>query len=330
MKISFETNNSALIETVQTFVSEWNNNSNSIFVQTSGSTGQPKTIEIEKKHMIASAKMTGDYLQLKPGMTALLSLSPSTIAGKMMIVRSFVLEMNLIVTEATARPLQEVNTPIDFAALVPYQVQHSIDDLDKIGKLIIGGGAISTDLWRRITESNVEAYQTFGMTETISHIAMRKIEIPESAYVPLKGVDIETESDCLVVHAPHLGVDHLKTNDVVTINESGSFFWVGRSDFVINSGGIKIHPEQIEKQLSTSIPHPFFSFGVKDDVLGEKHIICIEGATDVNRKEMIRLLPKYHIPKEVYFFDNFEYTNSGKINRAQTIERLANAKKQVL
>lgn len=330
MKIRFETNNPELIEAVQAFMVEWNNNSEVIVVQTSGSTGIPKTIEIEKKYMIASANMTGEFLKLKAGDTALLCLSPSTIAGKMMIVRSIVLGLDLVVTDVSGRPLKKLTEEVDFTAMVPFQVEQSLKDLKKVKKLIIGGAPISPALWKRIAESNVEAFQTFGMTETISHIALRKIELPESGYIPLNGVEIDSQNDCLVITAPQLGVHQLITNDIVNINKDGSFIWLGRADFVINSGGIKIHPEQIEKQLSQLFEQPFFSFGIEDDSLGQKHVLCIEGNFQIDKDILMRVLENYHVPKEVYFFDNFEYTNSGKINRLKTIERRANAKKQVL
>ena len=330
MKIRFETNNPELIEAVQAFMVEWNNNSEVIVVQTSGSTGIPKTIEIEKKYMIASANMTGEFLKLKAGDTALLCLSPSTIAGKMMIVRSIVLGLDLVVTDVSGRPLKKLTEEVDFTAMVPFQVEQSLKDLKKVKKLIIGGAPISPALWKRIAESNVEAFQTFGMTETISHIALRKIELPESGYIPLNGVEIDSQNDCLVITAPQLRVHQLITNDIVNINKDGSFIWLGRADFVINSGGVKIHPEQVEKQLSQLIAQPFFSFGIEDDSLGQKHVLCIEGNFQIDKDKMMRVLENYHVPKEVYFFDTFEYTTSGKINRLKTIERRANAKKQVL
>ncbi len=330
MKIRFETNNPELIEAVQAFMVEWNNNSEVIVVQTSGSTGIPKTIEIEKKYMIASANMTGEFLKLKAGDTALLCLSPSTIAGKMMIVRSIVLGLDLVVTDVSGRALKKLTEEVDFTAMVPFQVEQSLKDLKKVKKLIIGGAPISLALWKRIAESNVEAFQTFGMTETISHIALRKIELPESGYIPLNGVEIDSQNDCLVITAPQLRVHQLITNDIVNINKDGSFIWLGRADFVINSGGVKIHPEQVEKQLSQLIAQPFFSFGIEDDSLGQKHVLCIEGNFQIDKDKMMRVLENYHVPKEVYFFDTFEYTTSGKINRLKTIERRANAKKQVL
>src|SRR5690606_37732730 len=204
--------------------------------------------------------------------------------------------------------------------------EQSLKDLKKVKKLIVGGAPISQLLWKKITESNVEAFQTFGMTETISHIALRKIELPERSYIPLNGVVIDSQNDCLVITAPHLGVRQLVTKDSVKIHSDGSFDWLGRTDFVINSGGIKIHPEQIEKQLSQLIEQPFFSFGIEDDSLGQKHVLCIEGDIQIDKDKIMRVIENYHAPKEVYFFDNFEYTTSGKINRLKTIERRTNAK----
>ena len=334
MKVIFETENQALIGEVNDFIQEWNNSSPSIKVNTSGSTGTPKPISLLKKHMKASARMTGDFLGLKPGENALLCLPVTTIAGKMMIVRSIVLNLDLVVVDIDSSPLLHSNSSFDFAAMVPLQVQNSIQnsDLELIRKLIIGGGTISPALWNAVSSATIECYQTFGMTETISHIAMRRINQKNEPYTALPGVEFGLNNGCLTITAPHLGISDLQTNDVVHLIDPTHFEWLGRIDFVINSGGIKIHPEQVEQALNSFIEIPFFSSSLEDPNLGNKHILCVECSSFLNltKADLKQFINRHVVPKEIYYFDSFCYTDSGKINRPETLKIISNAKKQVL
>ena len=330
MKIEFATDDIVRIDDVRSFINEWKNDLDFIETKTSGSTGKPKTIRLHKKYMIASAKMTGEFLNLKVNDTALLCMSIDTIAGKMMAVRALVLGLDLIVTDVSSSPLRGLERKIDFAAMVPLQVDGSINEIAQINKLIVGGGTISNQLWNSISESDILAYQTFGMTETISHIAMREISNNVSNYKVLSGVKIAVVDDCLKIDALSLGVENLQTNDQIELAQDGSFSWLGRKDFVINSGGIKIHPEVIEEKLSPLISIPFFTFGLPDVTFGEKLVLCIEGEIELQKNELEDCLEKFYTPKEAYFFNEFSRTESGKVNRLKTIERIGNAKKQVL
>ncbi len=330
MKVEFVTDDPNRINDVRTFINEWESDLDFIKSKTSGSTGKPKTIHLLKKHMIASAKMTGKFLNLKKNDSSLLCMSTHTIAGKMMVVRAIVLDLDLIVTDITSTPLKNLDRQIDFAAMVPMQVENSKDNISQIKTLIIGGGTISKLLWNFISEMQIDAYQTFGMTETISHIAMRKITMDETNYFVLPGVEISLKDNCMIINAPLLGVNNLQTNDHVEIEKDGSFKWLGRRDFVINSGGIKIHPEIVEENLSGRINKPFFVIGLPDKTFGEKLVLCIEGDCVPDKSDLKLSLDKFHIPKEVYCFEKFSRTDSNKINRLKTIERIADAKKQVL
>ena len=335
MTPKFITNNDTLIAEVAEFIAEWQRPSTSIIVNTSGSTGTPKSIEIEKSHMIASAEMTGHFFQLEKGQRVLMNLSPKTIGGIMLIVRAIVLELELIVIDVTSTPLIHVNEYIDFAAMVPMQVESCIkecpDKFNLIKTLIIGGGKISINLEKKLNSLNCEVYHTFGMTETISHIALRNVKTPVSEFQVLEGVEIESINSCLVINAPSIGVSKLKTNDLVELTSKTSFKWLGRSDFAINSGGIKIIPTEIESQLEGIIQGNFFSIGIPDQKLGQKHILVLERNSEyLFKKSDFEILAKYTIPKEVYFLDKFIYTTSGKIDKLQTIDTLNNAKKQVL
>lgn len=330
MNIEFLTNNTPYIEEVLSFINEWNNDLDFIEIKTSGSTGKPKTIVLKKEHMIASAKMTGEFLQLKKDDVALLCLSPNTVAGKMMIVRSLVLRLKLIVVDVNSSPLKNVNRKIDFVAMVPLQVQNSLNDLNKVHKLIVGGGVISNQLWKKISGLGIKAFQTFGMTETISHIAMREISNKKANYIPLKGVVLKVVDECLQISAPDIGVKDLQTNDIVKLENDGSFSWLGRKDFVVNSGGVKLHPELIESKLNDLIESPFFTFGIPDEQLGEKLILCIEGENEIRKDDFVPILDKFEIPKEIYYFKKFDSTESGKINRLKTVDRLKDAERKIL
>ncbi|MDG1332390.1 MAG: AMP-binding protein [Crocinitomicaceae bacterium] len=318
------------------FIEEWNASSAHVLVKTSGSTGQPKKISILKEHMIASAKATGQFLGLEKGNTALLCLSMDTIGGRMMVVRSLVLDLNLIVSDVTSTPLTAIKEEIDFAAMVPMQVQKSLDEdstkISEIKKLIIGGGPVSPTLIDDIQEIPTQVYHTFGMTETISHIAMRQLNHPlEDDFKCLPNVQIGSRNGSLLITAPDIGVTDLHTNDEVTLTSESSFRWLGRTDFVINSGGIKLHPEEIESKLSSLIAQPFFVFGEKDDLLGEKLILLIEHSEELNlnKSDFQSVLANRTIPKEIRYTSQFEYTKSGKINRLISQE-LPNVAQQVL
>ena len=336
MNIIFHTKDRKIIDSVNNFIAEWNSSEASITVYTSGSTGTPKAIRILKDHMRNSAQTTCDYLDLKEHNTALLCLSSETIAGKMMIVRSVMCNMDLIVTDVTSNPLEDLDMKISFAAMVPLQIENSIKHdkniVNAIDKIIVGGGTVSDNLAQQIASLSNNVFHTFGMTETISHVAMRNLDQPDRPYDALPGTTFAAIDGQLVVKAPHLGQPELKTNDIVELLSPTSFKWIGRADFVINSGGIKIHPEEIEKQLNSLIAPPFFSTGIPDDKLGQRHILCVEGQfqDDLSKIEFEKVLQRYHIPKEIYFFPEFSYTKSGKINRSETLKQLKNVPRQVL
>lgn len=336
MHVNFKTKDPAIIHAVNTFINEWKSSSEYVEVFTSGSTGTPKLITLKKEYMRNSAVMTGAHLSLKQGGSALLCLSPNTIAGKMMIVRSLVLNLHLIVVTPSSFPLESIQEPIDFAAMVPLQVHECLDrspeSIQSVKTLLIGGGEIHPSLAKSIAMNHPNAYQSFGMTETISHIALRKIKPHSTAYETLNGITVSEKDGQLVINAPSLGVQNLITNDIVRLDNSHQFEWLGRKDFVINSGGIKIHPEQIEQLLSDWINEPYFVAGLPDEKLGSKLILCIEKPIDV--KYLLAILrEKFHgfqRPKEVYSFSNFERTESGKINRLQTLKIVEHVERAVL
>ncbi len=314
---------------VQNFIAEWYSTSDVIHTKTSGSTGEAKIISLEKSKMIISAKKTLLFLGLKKGDTALLCLPVSTIAGKMMIVRAIVGELNLLIGPIDSNPLKHIDAKIDFVAMVPLQFQNCIENnsnkLKAIKAIIVGGGPISSKLEKQTISSNVKAFQTYGMTETISHVALREIgNKVDSLYHALDGITFNEKNEQLIIHYPEIGIVDLQTTDLVKLSSSKSFEWIGRADYIINVGGIKLNPEEIEAVLSEYIADPFIISSIKDDKLGEKIILIIEGDKVVNIDETVLLekLTKFAIPKSIYYLPAFSRTLSGKINRIETLKLL--------
>jgi O-succinylbenzoic acid--CoA ligase len=336
MNIKFVTTDQTTRDHVMEFIDEWNASETSIKTKTSGSTGTPKTILLDKKYMIASAKATGKHLHLHAGNSALLCLSPTTIAGKMMIVRSIVLDLELYVGAISSRPLHDLNKAFDFIAMVPMQLQQSIEHdsetLNKAKKIIVGGGPVAKPLQEQLQTIAPRIFHTYGMTETLSHVALRDLSNNDTAFTALPGVTFKETNGRLVIDAPHVGATNLSTNDQVQLLSPTSFQWIGRSDFTINSGGIKLHPEALEHKISERLNVPFFISGLNDDYLGSKVVLCIESAQELELKksDFIGLLEAHEVPKELYYFNTFVYTESKKINRIATIEKRKSAKKSVL
>lgn len=314
---------------VEAFLAEWHGPQSYVDVKTSGSTGAPKTIRIEKSHMIRSAKNTLEYFGIEPGKKAFLCLSADTIAGKMMIVRSIVGHLKLFVGKVSSDSLCECPDGVNFTALVPLQLSHALENcpekLASIDCVITGGAPVSDPLENALSEKHISVFQTFGMTETISHVAIRKIGFRKETYFnALNGITFSTgKESTLTIHCPDLGHETLFTNDVVELKNKELFKWLGRRDHVINSGGIKIHPEEVEKMLSNCIHIPFFVAGVADPLLGQKLVLVIESlqALDVKKSDLERILDKYKVPKEQHCFKSFVRTESNKINRIETLKQ---------
>lgn len=312
------------------FLLDWFSDSNSIKLKTSGSTGKPKKLVLSKSSMIHSAKTTGEALELAAGTEALLCLSPEYIAGKMMLVRALVLGWHLHVVAPSNDALVEYDSEYDFAALVPYQVLTQLNALNKVGKILIGGGPVSKSLEALLQPLKVKAYASYGMTETVSHVALRLINGPEKSYAfkAVSGVSFSTDSrDCLVIHAPEITPEPLVTNDMVTLEDQQTFTWLGRFDNIINSGGVKINPETVEHALSGKISAPYFIASEPDDLLGQRIILVVESppkkpASTGITQDIFQDLPKYSHPKKIYGVSRFLYTETGKIRRKEVLKLL--------
>jgi len=325
------------------FLRDWFSNSDSMSVTTSGSTGAPQTIKLLKKHMIVSAKSTLNFFNLKEGDNALLCLPTSYIAGKMMIVRAIVGNLNLIYTSPTSLPNSNFDKVVDFAAMVPNQVFTLLNllkgrlVLQNIKQLLIGGASISNELEGRLMEyPGINAWHSYAMTETITHIALRKIGDNQylGDFYPLTGVAIAIDSnDNLVIDYPGIGVNSCSTNDIAQIFNDGSFSILGRSDNIVVSGGIKLNPELIEPIISKYVNADFFIGGIPDLKFGEKLVLFIEGKDKgYNIVELIEIcmdeLNSYEMPKEINYLSEFLRTESGKIRRKANVDAFLDKKSQ--
>ncbi len=321
---------------IDDFYKEWNNPSDKMLVHTSGSTGKPKPIWVEKSRMEASARITCDFLGLQEGDTALLCMSLDFIAGKMMVVRSLVRGLELIVSSPSGHPLSDEKwqetgmNEITFAAMVPLQVYNSLqvpeerERLMRIKHLIIGGGAIDDELAQALKTFPNAVWSTYGMTETLSHIALRRLSGNDSSYwyTPFPSVNISLDHDgCLVIDAPLVCPEILKTNDIAEI-QNGQFRILGRKDNVIVSGGIKIQIEEVERILKQYVKNPFLITKRKDNKFGEIVVLLTTDNTDEAKAICERVLPKYWQPRAYLSIKEIPSTPTGKPARKEA-ERIA-------
>ena len=315
---------------LEEFLSEWNNDSPFVHVQTSGSTGAPKPMLAEKRRMLASARITNDFLGLHEGDTALLCMSLDYIAGKMMVVRSMERGLKLLTVEPSGHPLNHSqlaidDCQIDFAAMVPLQVYNTLQvpeerkRLLQIRHLIIGGGAIDEAMGAELKNFPNAVWSTYGMTETLSHIALRRLSGPEASdwYTPFPSVQVSlSDEGCLVIDAPEVCPECLVTNDIAEISTQG-FRILGRKDNVICSGGIKIQIEEVERHLRPFLRAPYLISKRPDPKFGEVAVLLTEDSVDEARQVCERVLPKYHLPRHYLHVDHLPLTETGKPARQQ-------------
>jgi O-succinylbenzoic acid--CoA ligase len=308
------------------FINEWFSDSDFVLAQTSGSTGEPKSVELPKSVMIKSAERTISYFGLQPGNHLLLNLPCRYIAGKMMVVRAIVGEMNLISVDPTTNFEFLNQETFDFGAMVPNQVFNLLNQsagkvkIQHIRNLLVGGSTISKSLEMQIGQLSNRVVSTYGMTETASHIAIRELSGNRETefYQCLPDISVGlNENGCLQIYLPDLG-DPLQTNDLADIQSETSFRIMGRADSVIISGGIKFSPEVIEKKLEDLISQRFLISSVPDAKLGEKLVLIIEGDpfnTNTLEQKLAKILPNFERPKSIMFMNKFQETTSGKIIR---------------
>ncbi len=308
------------------FLNDWKSNRSHIKSLTSGSTGKPKVIELFKNAMLQSALATNSYFKLDNRSAFLICLPIKHIAGKMMILRAINAKAKIILTEPNSNPVKELSQPIDFCAMTPHQVMNCFkrnkEQLNLINNLIIGGSPVSNTLSEKLSKLKTNCFVTFGMTETISHIAIKEINaLNNNIYECLPHVNITSnDNNQLIINAPIIGVNQLVTNDVISYIDKNHFTWIGRLDNIINSGGIKIHPELIEKKLELALSNAvFFIDQVPHKELGSQLIIIIDHSlTDSVIKSAFKILNKYEIPKIIYRTNEFFYSGNNKVNRLKT------------
>ena len=319
------------------FCKDWLEGKNSYLLHTSGSTGTPKPILIQRSQMESSALATKQFFEIPAKPQLLCCMNTQFIAGKMMLVRAMVWGGSILLVEPSSTPLKNLPDSFDpeFVAMVPLQLEESIKNslhkLKAINYLLIGGAPASKNLQEAILELKLNAFQSYGMTETVSHIAIASYSSEEMVYQVLPSVEVGTDNrGALWVNCPMSNHQKIQTNDMVELIDPYHFKWLGRTDFVINSGGYKLHPERIEKKLEHLIPdHSYFLFGIPDSKFGQKLVLIIESDLPVADKvsqelkdKFLEVLDKYEIPKEIYFVDKFIRTETGKINRKLTADNI--------
>lgn len=316
------------------FLKEWFSDSKTVQIQSSGSTGTPKIFDVEKSKMSHSAEMTCNFLELKEGNLALLCLPIEYISGKMMVVRSILRNLKLQIADPTTQPLQNLTEQVDFCAMTPLQVENSLDKIHLIKNLIIGGAAVSESLKKKIFQALQSSatqnriFETYGMSETFSHIALKEIyPNEEDWFTVFDGVEIALdERGCLEIFAPKLNKEVLHTNDLAEIQGKKQFRFLGRIDNIINSAGAKIFPEELEKIVKQHIANEAVFLGIPDEKWGEKLILVIEGEADENLKSTINRLQfrqSFHKPKEIVFVPQIPRTKNGKVSRPELKKMIA-------
>ena len=317
--------------TLDEFVSDWQSDSPTLLVHTSGSTGKPKPMLVEKRRMEASARITCGFLGLRAGDTALLCMPLDFIAGKMVVVRSLVWGLQLVAVEPSGHPLKGLTESPTFAAMVPMQVYNSLKVeeerrlLRDIKHLIIGGGAVNSDMAEALRGFPNAVWSTYGMTETLSHIALRRLSGAEASewYEPFDGVGVTTSADgCLVIDAPAVCAQPLVTNDIAEIAPDGRRFRIrGRRDNVVCSGGLKLQIEEMEARLQPHLNVPYMISKRPDDKFGEAVVLLavtddMESVCEVCRKHM----PRYEQPRYFLAVSELPMTPTGKPARAEAMK----------
>lgn len=297
---------------------EWFDSKNYITLTTSGTTGKPKEINLSKQAMRVSALATGEFFKLQPKDKALLCLPTRYIAGKMMFVRAILLGLELDFVSPNKEPLKNNDKIYDFVAMVPLQVHHSITQIEQCKTLIVGGAKLNNQTKQLLQNMMVNVYETYGMTETITHIAAKKINEPYFTILPHVTIS-QNKEGCLVIEAPQIANYLIETTDIVEMPNDIQFKWIGRHDNIVNSGGVKLVPEVIEQKLAEYIPFRFFVIGKEDAHLGEKLVLVIEHTPYKLVPEAFESLEKYETPRETIFIDKFKETPTGKVLRKESV-----------
>ena len=315
------------------FLLNWLDNKNYIQVNTSGSTGKPKLIKVKKQAMVNSAIATGIFFKLKPGDSVLHCLPTKFIAGKMMLVRAIILGLEIDIIEPKLKPSFNTNKKYHFTAMIPTQLKNALKHCGNIKTIIVGGAPVLCSLRKDIQNLNSNVFETYGMTETLTHIAVKNINntanmgsklSKKHCFQTLPKVSVsQDERDCLIIDAPQIADGKIVTNDIVKLHSQTEFEWLGRYDNVINSAGIKLYPEQIEAKIQSKISSRFFISSIPDETYGEKVVLVVEGNSNVLDGSIFSELTTYQTPKHIYTIPKFIETGSGKVQRNKTLSSIS-------
>lgn len=330
-------------------IHKWYAGTESFTMKTSGSTGEPKEFQLLRPRIRHSARLTQEAIELEPGDWVLNSLSTDHVAGFMMVMRALVCDFNLYVVPSSSNPLKDIPEEhfIDFASFVPLQMQEMLDAdltprLEDMKAILMGGGTVSQALSQRINDMDVPVYIGYGMTETYSHVALRRLNGPDASerYIALPGAELSLdERGCLCISSEVTGNERLVTNDLVELH-SNEFLWLGRIDNVINTGGVKVQAEKVEAEVGAALAGmgketlSYFAAGVPNERLGQKVVLVLEDkdwGMEPSTQLMETLsasLSKYEMPKELYFVKSFDRTTLGKIDRKKVIANILSHENQ--
>jgi O-succinylbenzoic acid--CoA ligase len=306
------------------FLLDWLDQSDDIVVKTSGSTGEPKNFVVKKEHFLASARLTGEVFELFPGNRTLLGIPGSFIAGKMMFVRALVLGLDLLVVRPSKNPLKETSRRFHFVAMTPYQLANSLDEINRVDTLLIGGAPFPKSLELRLKSYKGKVVESYGMTETLTHIALREVHPNvQKGFTAIPGVSFCVDDrSCLAINAPHLGLENLQTEDLVELHDELHFVWKDRLDRVINTGGIKVFPGQIEYKIDPFIEARFFVGSQSHEQWGEQVVLYVEGNRPnpdvISAVRSVSDYEKGEKPKAIYWISVFRELHSGKVDRLGT------------
>ncbi|MCP9768712.1 O-succinylbenzoic acid--CoA ligase [Lacihabitans sp. LS3-19] len=320
---------------------KWQNGKIEFSIKTSGSTGKPKVIVLDRKRIEASIELTKNKFNLNEGDLFFCCLNIENIAGLMMMLRAFYLNAEVLIVEPSSQPFEKLknlaylltnNRGRNFFAFVPLQLQNLIQNegdlaiLKTAKAILVGGAAVNEKLKKEVQEEYLPVFETYGMTETISHIATKDFRKNEDFFRILKGVSIEiNEQNCLKIKAKSTGNEWIQTNDVVELKNKSSFILKGRIDNIINSGGLKIQLEEIERKISQNFDfkNRFFCFGIPDEKLGQKLILIMESKENILEKSQLSaIFTKFEVPKEIYFIEKFFETSSAKLDKLKIIHEI--------
>lgn len=311
-----------------TFIQTWFSCDENISIYTSGSTGEPKEIKLTRKQMLRSAMRSLHFFDLKPSENILLCLPVKYIAGMMMVVRAFAGSLNLIATSPQNLMLGSRKEKLDLVALVPLQMENLLNgcqDLSSMSKVILGGAPLSSTLEQQIISSfKGQVWETYGMTETITHVAVRKIGSESQVFTALPNITFSKDDrECLVISDPFIHETPIVTNDRVRLISSDSFQLLGRLDNVINSGGIKIQPEDLERTLEPYIDKRFCITSLPNEKLGQMVVLVVEKGVPLEKlMDAINVLDQHHRPKKIVEIDEIPTNSNGKIDLQSVKEKI--------